>query len=640
MERRGVRASNAWPWGAAARSRGRWAPGAAGGRRPGAVMALLVVAALVLSACGGGGSRSGTGVSHPGSTVAGAERQGGTAVFALPPATIPNYIFPLTTLAHFLVVDTEDFQYLMYRPLYWFGQGGKPLLNEELSLARPPVWSHGGRTATITLKPYRWSDGEAVSASDVRFWQNMVTAEKANWAAYVPGNYPDNVVSTTVTGPRTIQFHLNGSYNHRWFLYNELSQITPMPAAWDVTSAGAAPGSGGCAASMAKCKAVYNFLINQAKDARSYATNRLWKVVDGPWTLQQYQTTGYAVFVPNRRYSGPVKPHLARFVEEPFTSDAAEYDAVRAGKVDYGYIPVQDAGQQRATAAQGYRFAPWVGWLIGYMYINQHNPTVGPMLRQAYIRQAMEELENQRGWVRTFYRGYGTPTCGPVPLKPSNPYVDSYERSCPHGYNPKKAVATLRAHGWHVVPRGVTTCARPGTGAGRCGPGVPAGAKLVFNLVYVSGNQPVSQSMQDLKSTMRGAGIVLHLSSEPFNTMAGSVVACKPQQPTCSWEIYDFGFGWTYAPDYYPTGGEIFGTGAGSNASSYSSATNDANIAATHHSSSPAVFRRYEDYLTDQVPVLWTPSADYQLSVIRSNLHGTLPQNPLAAITPESWYYG
>jgi peptide/nickel transport system substrate-binding protein len=35
-----------------------------------------------------------------------------------------------------------------------------------------------------------------------------------------------------------VRFDLKAAYNHDWFLYNELSQVTPLPAAWDRTASG------------------------------------------------------------------------------------------------------------------------------------------------------------------------------------------------------------------------------------------------------------------------------------------------------------------------------------------------------------------------------------------------------------------
>ena len=104
--------------------------------------ATAAVAALALVAAGcSSSSNSSTG------TTTGAKVKGGTAVFALPPSTTPNYIFPFTSSAYISVVNAAYFTNLMYRPLYWFGNGSQPLMNPALSLAKTPTWS--GNTATI-----------------------------------------------------------------------------------------------------------------------------------------------------------------------------------------------------------------------------------------------------------------------------------------------------------------------------------------------------------------------------------------------------------------------------------------------------------------------------------------------------------
>ena len=43
-------------------------------------------------------------------------------------------------------------------------------INTGLSLAQLPVYTNGGKTVTIKMKGYKWSNGETVSAQDVVFW--------------------------------------------------------------------------------------------------------------------------------------------------------------------------------------------------------------------------------------------------------------------------------------------------------------------------------------------------------------------------------------------------------------------------------------------------------------------------------------
>ena len=47
----------------------------------------------------------------------------------------------------------------------------------------------------------------------------------------------------------------------------------------------------------------------------------------------------------------------------------------------------------------------------------------------------------------------------------------------------------------------------------------------------------------------------------------------------------------------------------------------------------------YENYLAKELPSIWEPNADYELTEIASNLRGVAPQNPFGNLFPEYWYY-
>ncbi|OJV24054.1 MAG: hypothetical protein BGO26_03985 [Actinobacteria bacterium 69-20] len=566
--------------------------------------------------------------------------QGGTAVFAEPPQTVPNWIFPFMSLANFSVINMSDFQYLMYRPLYYFGVGENPVLNTTKSLAEQPVFSDGGKTVTITLKPYKWSDGTAVTSTDVMFWLNMMKAEKANWAAYVPGAIPDNITAMKIVNASTIQLTLGAAYSQQWYTFNELSQVTPMPPAWDKTASG--PSS--CATTESDCDAVYKYLTAQSKELTSYATSPLWSVVDGPWKLSEFNSDGHVTFVPNTAYSGPDKPKLDKFKEVPFTTDTAEYNVIRSGSqtVQVGFIPQQDivapttdptvAGPNPLSA--NFYMAPWIGFSINYFPMNFTNPTTGPIFKQLYFRQAFQHLIDQKDVIQSAMKGYGYLTTGPIPLLPKSNLVPADLQQDPFPLDINAAKQLLTSHGWTIPSSGAATCTKPGTGAGDCGAGIKAGQKLEFNLQYASGTGWITTLMESLKSNASQAGIVVNLSTGTFNTVVAKAV---PTDHT--WDMQNWGGGWVFAPDYYPTGGEIFATGAGSNSGAYTDATNDANIKATHTTSGVGVLHTYADYLAKQLPVFWTPNADYELTEVANNLRGVVPQNVYLNISPEDWYY-
>ena len=601
------------------------------------IVGTTTAAALLLASCG---SSSSTSVN----TAKGHTRvTGGTAYFAEAAGASPNYIFPLTPGADFSVANAQ-FDYLMYRPLYFFGVGNKAELNSSLSLANPPVYSNNDKTVTITLKKYKWSDGESVTSRDVIFWMNLLKANKTDWAAYVPGDFPDNVVSYTAPNSSTVVFKLNKSYSPTWFTYNELSQITPLPLAWDKTSMSApAPSATSTTApdlTTSGAQAVYKFLNSQASDLSTYATSPIWSVVDGPWKLSSFTTAGEAAFVPNSDYSGPVKPSLSRFVMLPFTSSSSEFNVLRAGNnaITYGYLPVTDLSQKSYVESIGYKVEPWIDFGFDYWVENYNNPTYGPLFQQLYFRQALQHLVDQPQWISSFLKGYAEPSYSPVPLAPANSFADSNSKSNPYPYSVSAAKDLLTSHGWKMV-NGVMTCESPGNSATECGQGVSRGLALNLNLQYASGITSVTQEMDAYQSAAKQVGININLSSAPYNSVTGNAQPCTSHQAACKWEMANWATGWDYSPDFYPTGGEIFGAGGGSNNGSYNSSQANALIAATHTSSDTTqVLDAYQNYMVKQLPVVYQPLPAYEIALVSSKLGG-VTQNPYLNLTPENWYF-
>lgn len=258
---------------------------------------LCTAVGLLLAACG----PSGAGSSSSGS---GPALRGGAAYFAELPLQPPTYIFPLVSGAYYTTENTSYFQTLMYEPLYWFGDKDRASVDYRLSIGNPPVYSDHDRVVTVTLKHYLWSNGQPVTSRDVLFWINLLKADKSAWASYVPGGFPDNVTSAAAVDPTTVRLRLNASYNPTWYTYNELSQITPLPLAWDRTSLSEpAPPAGATGlpdSTPNGARAVYDFLNAQAKSLSTYATSSIWSVVDGPWKLTSSRRTARPPSYPTR----------------------------------------------------------------------------------------------------------------------------------------------------------------------------------------------------------------------------------------------------------------------------------------------------------------------------------------------------
>jgi peptide/nickel transport system substrate-binding protein len=588
-----------------------------------------VVGSMLLAACASGSS--------PG-TQGQVRASGGTATVALSPGDSFTDIFPLLQSANATGANLEYSEYLMWRPLYWFGGPSSVGLDLKYSLADAAAitYSGGHTTATVQLKPYRWSDGLPVTSRDVQFWFNLLSANKSNWWGYTPGEFPDNVSAFKILSPSRFSLTFKGAYSSTW-LYNELGQIIPIPQhSWDKESAGGPIGNYDLTSSGAT--AVYNFLSKQNGDLSTYATNPLWQVIDGPFRLTTYAaSTGDATYVRNTHYLGPASGSIHELKVLSFTSDAAEFDTLlSAGGIDYGYVPYNDAAEVSRVIADGYKVEPWPTWGITYISLNFGSPQVGAIFDQLYVRQAMQHLINQAGFISSFLEGYGNPTYGPVPLVPSSPYISSAETRNPYPYNPTTALFLLRSHGWRIVPNGADVCMRPGKGPGECGAGIAAGAKLSFTMEYSTGVQGVDEEVASLQSTFSQAGIQLSLSTGTFDHVVGQDVSCTGSG---CWEINYYGQGWYFDPGYNdPDGSVLFATNAVANGGSYSNATANADMAKLAAGGYPALYK-YENYIADQLPMLWMPQFDEQISAVSDKLQGVFPQDPDSNIYPENWYF-
>lgn len=585
-----------------------------------------------------------------GTTQADAASAGGVATFAEQPGAPPNYIFPFVNGQYGTNNNQSQLMPLMWLPLYWIGhpKSSAVTIDYNLSLADKPAFSNGDKTVTMTLKHYVWSTGSPVTSRDLVFWMNLLVNEKAEYDGYAPGGWMDHVASFSDPSPNTFVLNLSQSYNPTYLMYNGLATIIALPQqAWDKTSSSSPVGNYDTTA--AGAKQVYTYLNTRSLALSTWATTPLWQVVDGPWHLQPktgFQVTGQTILIPNRSYSGPNKPKLAEIEELPFTSASAEYDALRAGTVDYGYVPYTDATSVGALKAQGYSIKPWYLWGFSDITINYSQPKYGALVKQLYIREAMDMLVDQPKYVKVFFHGYGTPDYGPTPILPKSPFLNPAEKKSPYPYSPTKAKKLLEQHGWSVPSSGgAAICKKPGSGSGECGAGIASGRHLTITLLYSSGFPYLNDAVQVMRSTFQKAGIGLQLSSAPYNTVVGDGFACigatpakcSPSSPAMT--LYSSPV-FTLSPDAYPDSDNTFGCGAATNGGNYCNSQIQKMIETLASEPTPASRKelfKYETKLAKQVPGIWFPSGVWQISAVSSKLLGIKGQDPTTKIYPSTW---
>lgn len=256
----------------------------------------------------------------------------GTATFALQPTDAFTWIFPLENSANeepwTLGIDEN-----LWLPLYFEGKGSAPVINYAESLADPPVYSNGGKTITITLKHYMWSDGLPVTTRDIEFFFNLYRVGEPKIGTYVQGEFPGNIASIVYKNATTFVLNLGRAFSEQWYTDNQLVNIVPLPQqAWDRETSGGLAGNFDL--TTAGATKVFNFLYGQSETLSTYASNPLWKVVDGPFTITSYDSVNSRTeLTANKAFTGPNRALLAHVIVEAFPSNTAEVDraSFRAG---------------------------------------------------------------------------------------------------------------------------------------------------------------------------------------------------------------------------------------------------------------------------------------------------------------------
>ena len=618
---------------------------------------LVALAALVLSGCGGtssGGTSSASGsLKAPGLygklPPAGTATHGGTITLGQLNGNTPNYIFPIVPSGN---ASTYNYawQQVMYLPLYNnFAYGGSPGINYGLSLANKPVFSDGDKTVTFTLKQgYKWNDGKPVDAQDVLFSVALIRAavheSAANWGSYTPGYFPDSLESISASGPNTVVMHLKHAFNPGFFLNNQLAlNLYALPSRdWNVASA---DGPHLDWTVPANAKKIYDYLGKAGGQVGTFGTNPLWKIADGPFQLAGFSpvTASYTLKA-NPSYGGTPKPHIDTLQGVTYTGITPMLNAMRTGTLDVGSVDFSQLTDVSSLKSQGYSVFgyPDFGWAgVIWNFKNTVNH-FDKIISQLYFRQVMAMLVDEPAIIAGIYHGAAGLAYGPVPSVPKTPYVPANAVNPPYPYNPAKAVSILKAHGWHVVPNGQTTCADPGAGPNQCGAGIPKGTPISFPWATETAAAGPYVPLTDEAVTSeakQAAGINIQLSQKTFNYIASNYNDADPSvaKYTNDWAVENFS-GYTDQP--YPTQNSIFNTGGSFNSGAYSDPKMDQLIHASVFGTNPNAVTQEASYEAQALPALFLPNYDYIWAV--SKRVGGPPASYLAqtqyGMWPQFWW--
>jgi len=630
----------------------------------------IVVAGLTIGVLASPVSSGASVVSKAGSVLTDAEGPG-----AQPTTVLPFYTGGTCETSNI------DYWQLMYRPGYWYGLGNSIAEDANLSPLNNPVWGtdgSGNTTATISSKGWDWTNGkggtEVLGAQDIVFWLNMDKAQSKQGAAaacgYVPHfGIPDQVANVTVDNSLTVTIDFTAVIAHGWLLYNELSQIIPMPTAWDTSNG---TNNAGCSteswASVATdgsdaCSAVFAYLSGRAMN------DPIWSWVDGPYRQTKAEITsgspdGNDVMSVNAGYSdkahdGVHAAQTIKFVPITLTGgEPAEQQLLGKGDLDLGYLDGTDVtaapkpgGAGKITLKGGhfgdYDTVGGVLWGVFYwefnfdtQYSDYHTSGKVPLwadeLNQQYFRGAMQQAMDQAYLIAHTQNGYAVPTYSAIPAYPANSFKNGITN--PYAYNTTKAKALMTKNGWSGKSAPYT-CEKSGAaGCGTVAYPIPKGSKASVTLLYPGGDPATTKEETDAAAEMALAGIKVTLIARSANSVAGT---CFYGEGKTIWQVCGYG-GWLYDPDFYPSGEVLFGVGSSSNVGGYDSAEMTCLVQATTNGGSYALNQKdpscahqsFGQWTAIDLPFLWTPTPT-TFSVQLNTVKGAEPPNPIGNFNPE-----
>ena len=568
-----------------------------------------------------------------GSSVAQSSRRGaqaaatGTATFALQPTDAFSWIFPLENSANeepwTLGIDEN-----LWLPLYFEGKGSSPVIDYSRSLADAPVYSDGGKDGHDHAQALHVVERPPSDTTcDIEFFFNIYKVGEPKIGTYVEGEFPGNITSIDYVSATTFVLHLDRVYSEEWYTDNQLVNIVPLPQqAWDRGTAGGPVGN--YDRTTAGATKVFNFLYGQSETLSTYASNLLWQVVDGPFTITSYDSVNSRTeLTVNKAYRGPDQARLAHVIVEGFPSNAAEVDALRSGEVDYGYIPYSDCwacGVSSCTMASPLhrgRLTTRKSVEVGYT-----SPVYGPLVGQLYIRQALQHLVNEQLYLKTTLDGVGQLTYGPVPNIPNSPYVSPAEKHDPYPYSTSAAKALLIAHGWKLGSNGIMVCKRAGTAANECGAKIAVGRSLTLLMNFtITDLVELASQAEAFQTAARSAGIEIDLAPLSGTTMYSQDGVCPPGPCNYALALYPLWFtnygDLQISADARPAISARATTGAGGTTRRLSEQLIGA---AQDHTGLSYLYAVGELHRGTNEAAIWWPTGDNQISVVSDSLHGTL----------------
>ncbi|WPD19338.1 peptide-binding protein [Thermaerobacter composti] len=480
------------------------------GRR-GGILALCLIAALVLVACGRGGgptpAQGETGQAQE-PTEEAAPRKGGTL-------TVGTFSDIITINPLFIDdVPSQEVANLVLASLYDVDPQGNVIVDETSLAAELPEISEDELTYTVKLKEGpKWTDGQPVTAEDVAWTIEMYRNPDVGSPAIA--NF-DKVEKVEVVDPQTVRVTLKQVYAP--FLYT-LAGLQPLP------------------------KHVFEGVGPGDLQKHPYGTDPSETVTNGPWKWTEWTQKQYVTLERNADYWGP-EPYIDKVVFKIYADQNTLAQAMLNGEIDV--LPGVDV--KTLPALQGkerIQILESPGPVYDYLGFN-FNPDNFPdgfvPWASQKTRQAIAYAINRQGMVDSILQGHGQLLNGP--FLPGS-WADA-GTAVNYPYDPEKAKQLLAEDGWTPGPDGILQ---------------KDGHRFEFTLQTNAGNERREQVAAVIQQNLKDVGIQVNIETLDFSSWVDNhIIPGKYQAILIGWRL-------TLDPDaesifssrYFPPNGQNSG---------------------------------------------------------------------------------
>ncbi len=316
----------------------------------------------------------------------------------------------------------------------------------------------------------KWSDGEPVTADDVRFtWQAHMNPSVAYSQAYLK----ENIQDVEVVDPYTVVFHYSKVSPYQ--LNAAVEGVILPKHSWS------------------------KLPFDQWRSNAEFFRDNL--VVDGPFTLDRWVPQQEVALRRNPSYFDAGKPYLDGIVFRQIPEKANQITQLLSGDLDFvEQIPVTDVDRLEkapGTSVQAFwhRLYTYVAWNLD-----------SPLFAEASVRRALTMAIDRNLIIETLWGRYARLAVSPIVHD-----VWAFDSSIePWPYDPERARQILADAGWKDTD----------------GDGIldRDGKPFSFDLITNQGNQPRIDATVMMQEQLRRVGVDARPRVVEFNAMMSSML--------------------------------------------------------------------------------------------------------------------